>query len=231
MILSIETATRICSVALFSDNKIIGCLESEDENAHSRILHILIDRLFKESGTSMSQLDAVAVSKGPGSYTGLRIGVSTAKGLCYGRDIPVIAVNSLEALAYGMRAVSFEKGTDSNTLFIPMIDARRIEVFTAIYNSNLETIRETSAEIITTDSLTDYSTYHLVLGGDGADTCHEILNRDNITILPHFNASAANLLIPAQRAMESRQFENTAYFEPFYLKDFIAGKSHVKGLK
>lgn len=249
MILAIETATQICSVALFEGSNVIGCLESDEKNAHSRVLNTMIERLLNESGIMITQLDAVAVSKGPGSFTGLRIGVSTAKGLCYGRNLPLIAVSTLESLAWGMTTelghineendiqtsnLSHQLGgatiTDHKVLFVPMIDARRMEVFTAIYNSKLETIREITAEVITADSFHDYNQFHLILGGDGAGKCHDIMIGDNITILPDFKASAIHLLKPSLKAWEEKRFENTAYFEPFYLKDFIAGKPRVKGL-
>jgi len=233
MILAIETATNVCSVALFMDNGVIGLLESDEHNAHSRILHVLIDRLFTETGTSLSQLTAVAVSKGPGSYTGLRIGVSAAKGFCYAKDIPLIGINTLECMAAGMKMHLADTGkTIDNPLLIPMIDARRMEVYSAIYNTNLMALRETQAEIITPESFqTLRLTSPLVIAGDGADKCKNILPGENITYLDDFQASAAWMLQPAIDAFMHQRFENTAYFEPFYLKDFIAGKPRVKGLE
>lgn len=233
MILAIETATNVCSVALFRDNGIIGLLESDEHNAHSRILHVLIDRLFNETGTSLSQLTAVAVSKGPGSYTGLRIGVSAAKGFCYAKDIPLIAINTLECMAAGMKMNLAGSGkTIENPLLIPMIDARRMEVYSAIYNTNLVPIRETQAEIITPESFSNLRlTSPLVIAGDGANKCKNILPEEKIIYLNDFQASAAWMLHPAIDAFRHQRFENTAYFEPFYLKDFIAGKPRVKGLE
>jgi len=227
MILAIETATGMCSVALFSDGQVIGLLESDEHNAHSRILHVLIDKLLTDAGITVSQLDAIAVSKGPGSYTGLRIGVSTAKGFCYAKDIPLIAVNTLESMAYGMRATILTGGT-----FIPMIDAKRMEVYSAVYDAELALVKETSAEIITADSLATFKDYpHIYVAGDGAAKCKDILQQQtNITFLDGFEASARFLMEPTMNAFNAQRFENVAYFEPFYLKDFIAGKPRVKGL-
>lgn len=252
MILAIETATGMCSVALFSDGQVIGLLESDEHNAHSRILHVLIDRLFRESGTALSDLKAVAVSKGPGSYTGLRIGVSATKGFCYAKDIPLIAVNTLESMAYGMRAAILAGGALQDTaakatgtslnksispvssksdLFIPMIDAKRMEVYSAVFNPLGLTIRETEAEVITAESYADLrKTNTLILAGDGADKCRNLLTGDGIIYLDNFTASARYMREPVMNAFNAQRFENVAYFEPFYLKDFIAGKPRVKGL-
>ena len=230
--MAIETATGMCSVALFRDGQVIGLLESDEHNAHSRILHVLIDRLFKESGTGLSDLSAVAVSKGPGSYTGLRIGVSTAKGFCYAKDIPLIAVNTLQGMAAGMREVVMQRGMADNYLLVPMIDARRMEGYSAIYDPMLGTVRETEAEIITAESFTELRRNQpLILAGDGAGKCRELLqHQENIIFLEGFEASARTLLEPAMIAFNAQKFENVEYFEPFYLKDLIAGKPRVKGL-
>ncbi len=256
MILAIETATRICSVALFDASGVREVLESIEENSHSRVLHVLIDRLMKDQGIGLQDLSAVTVSKGPGSYTGLRIGVSAAKGLCYAKDIPLIGVNTLESMAFGMREVLISDskggsqiagmpggpviknpkgenpGLDSNVCFIPMIDARRMEVYSAIFDTELKSIREAEAEVITTDSFAGYKDYKLIFGGDGAEKCKAILTGDNNYFLPDtFNTSARFMQLAALKALEEKRFENTAYFEPYYLKDFIAGKPRVKGLE
>lgn len=230
MILSIETATPVCSVALFDGSNVVGLLESVEVNAHSRILHVLIDKLLKESGTDVNSLDAVAVSKGPGSYTGLRIGVSAAKGICYAKDIPLISVNTLKGMAFGMR--SLLDSYDQKTLLVPMIDARRMEVYNAVYNIALETVRETSAEVITEDSFSEFiqKGYKLILAGDGTEKCRSILKHDNFNIIVEFAASAKYMIEPVNKAFNEKKFEDVAYFEPFYLKDFIAGKPKVKGL-
>jgi tRNA threonylcarbamoyladenosine biosynthesis protein TsaB len=244
MILAIETATRICSVALFDASGVIGVLESDEENAHSRILHVLIDRLMKDSKVELNDISAIAVSKGPGSYTGLRIGVSAAKGLCYAKNIPLIAINTLESLAYGMQeyisggnqAIN-NRGDESINeseplLFIPMIDARRMEVYSAIFDNNINLLRETEAEIITDSSFENYKDLKLIMAGDGAEKCKTVLTGSNHYFMPAaFNTSARFMQQSALKALNEKRFENTAYFEPFYLKDFIAGKPKVKGLE
>lgn len=233
VLLCIETATQICSVSLSRDNEILGILESEEKNAHSRILHVLIDRLFKDNNMVVNDVDAIVVSKGPGSYTGLRIGVSTAKGLCYAVNKPLIAINTLEEMAYGMRDRLEKESIEFNhsPLFIPMIDARRMEVFLAIFDPNIKEVLPTIAQIISEESFSDYKlNSHLILGGDGADKCKNYLRHENITYLDNFKASASYMIKPALEAFAAGHFENVAYFEPFYLKDFIAGKPRVKGL-
>lgn len=231
MILAIETATGVCSVALLRDGQVIGLLESGEHNAHSRILHVLIDRLLWECGTTLSDLKAVAVSKGPGSYTGLRIGVSAAKGFCYAKDIPLIGINTLECMAAGMKKSVLQMELPANYLLVPMIDARRMEVYSAVFNPMGLSVRETEAEVITADSFADLrKTNTLILAGDGADKCRNLLTGDGIIYLDNFTASARFMLEPAMKAFNEQRFENVAYFEPFYLKDFIAGKPRVKGL-
>lgn len=225
-------------MALFEDEKVVGLLESVEVNAHSRILHVLIDRLLQESGTEISRLDAVAVSKGPGSYTGLRIGVSAAKGLCYAKDIPMIAVDTLKGMAYGMRTLvknydlNAPAKEDDKIILVPMIDARRMEVYNAIYDPSVNTVRETSAEVITEDSFGEYiqNGYKLYLAGDGADKCRTILKHENFNFIENFAASAKYMVEPVNKSFNEKKFEDVAYFEPFYLKDFIAGKPKVKGL-
>lgn len=241
MILAIETATSICSVALYSSGSLIGLLESGEHNAHSGILHVLIDRLLKENNADINSIEAVAVSKGPGSYTGLRIGVSAAKGLCYAKNIPLLAINTLQSMAAGMKERITVQGTtslgnvnsgiDPQYLLVPMIDARRMEVYSAVYNNELHEIRETQAEIITADSFSGVrKTHTLILAGDGAEKCKDVLFGEDILYLDEFNASSAFMLQPATEAFINKRFENVAYFEPFYLKDFIAGKPRIKGL-
>lgn len=233
ILLCIETATQICSVSLSRNNEVIGILESEEKNAHSRILHVLIDRLLKENDVEVKDVDAIVVSKGPGSYTGLRIGVSTAKGLCYAANKPLIAINTLEAMAHGMKSRFSNEASRTNKplLFIPMIDARRMEVFTSIFDSDINEVSPTIAQIISEESFSDYkNNNHLVLGGDGAEKCKSYLQHENIMYLDDFKASASFMITPALEAFEAGKFENVAYFEPFYLKDFIAGKPRVKGL-
>ena len=234
LILCIETATPVCSVALVRDGKILSYKESSKKNSHSEVITIFINDLLKESNNNFSDLDAVAVSKGPGSYTGLRIGVSTAKGLCYALDIPLIAINTLQSMAFGM-AESLKKNTSgqtASTLLCPMIDARRMEVYSAIYNINNKEVRETKAEIIDKYSFSNYfSQNKMIFFGDGASKCQDVITHPNAVFYENINPSAANMASLAEEKFLNQQFEDVAYFEPFYLKDFIAGVPKVKGLK
>jgi tRNA threonylcarbamoyladenosine biosynthesis protein TsaB len=228
-ILLIETATRICSVGVAREQQMLAIKEDKSkEYSHSTQLTNFIEWVLKNAALNFSDLDAVAVSMGPGSYTGLRIGVSAAKGICYGLDIPLIAVNSLYAIA----SVGKESITSPFDYYIPMIDARRMEVYNAVYDQKLNTIRETMAEIIDADSFSSYLQKGTVaVFGDGAAKCREILNPVNMVIFDEINSSAKGLMQPAQEKYSKQDFVDVAYFEPFYLKDFVAGKPRVKGLK
>ena len=230
-ILCIETATIACSVALTKDGIVLSKKETTEKNAHSAKLTIFIDEVLKENKLGFSDLDAIAVSKGPGSYTGLRIGVSTAKGLCYALDVPLIAINTLQSLAWGM-AGSFSEKKHTSPLLCPMIDARRMEVYAAVFNFDLEEVRETRADIIEADSFLEYlDESQVIFFGDGADKCKEIITHPNAVFVDDVFPSSANMAIPANQKFIQKQFEDVAYFEPFYLKDFIAGIPRVKGLR
>ena len=231
LILSIETATPVCSVTLAKDNKVLAVKESTKKNSHSEIVTVFIDELLKENQLTFSDLDAVAVSKGPGSYTGLRIGVSTAKGLCYALDIPLIAVNTLQSLAIGaLEDYHLDEGLP--VLFCPMIDARRMEVYCALYDKNNREVRETKAEIIEPDSFQTYlETNKVIFFGDGATKCKEVIQHQNAVFMEDIFPSATNMISIAIDKFKNQLFEDVAYFEPFYLKDFIAGVPKVKGLK
>ena len=231
MILCLETATPVCSVALNESCCTIALRETEGQNAHSEKITIFIREVMEVAKIDYSQLDAVAVSKGPGSYTGLRIGVSTAKGICYAADLPLMAIDTLEAMAYGIK-VKLGSQIGENDLFIPMIDARRMEVYAAIFDANLDKINDTAALVINENSFEDLrKDHHLWLFGDGAPKLKKIFeNQPNISIIDGFKPSAAYMLPLADRALKEKDYVDVAYFEPFYLKDFIAGKPHVKGL-
>jgi tRNA threonylcarbamoyladenosine biosynthesis protein TsaB len=227
LILCIETATPVCSVALAENNFLVRTRESTEKNAHSGMLTLLIQEMMKESGKQFSHLDAVAVSKGPGSYTGLRIGVSAAKGFCYALDIPLISVDTLQAMASGMS----NKVTDKDSLFCPMIDARRMEVYCAMFDAENHQVRETKAEIIDKDSFAQYLDQHPVwFFGDGAAKCKNLITHLNSSFEETFSASAKYMTSTAFNKFQASQFEDVAYFEPFYLKDFIPGIPKVKGL-
>lgn len=220
-ILCIETGTAVCSVALGDENGLIGVKEISDPKAHSTKLPILIDELLKSSGITARQLDAVAVSKGPGSYTGLRIGVSMAKGICYSANIPLLAIGSLQAIAVGLLAQN--QNFPANALLSPMIDARRMEVYTAIYDLQAKPQSEVEAKIVSEHSYDDLLKEHpLVFFGNGAAKCKPVITNKNAIFIDHFLPSARFMLPLALNAYRHEEFENTAYFEPFYLKDFVA---------
>ncbi len=231
MILCLETATPVCSVALNDGCCTIALRETEGQNAHSEKITNFIREVMETAKIDYKQLDAVAVSQGPGSYTGLRIGVSTAKGICYAADLPLMAIDTLEAMAYGMKA-KLGSQICENDLLIPMIDARRMEVYAAVFDANLQRINDTAALVIDENTFVDLQKYHrLWLFGDGAPKLKQVFeNQPNVNIVDGFKPSAAYMLNLADKALREHNFVDVAYFEPFYLKDFIAGKPHVKGL-
>lgn len=213
-ILSIETATRNCSVALSQNGKTIACKEISDAGySHAEKLHVFIAGILKENNIRFQDLSAIAVSQGPGSYTGLRIGVSAAKGLCYSLNIPLIAIDTLETLA---KRLTVEKG-----LIIPMLDARRMECYTAIFNADYEKVRAVASEIIDEHSFSAIQdTIHLI--GDGASKCKNVLTDGKFVFHDAIEFPSASDM--SAMAYEKHQISDTvdvAYFEPFYLKDFM----------
>ena len=228
-ILYIETATNTCSIALAANRQLLAMKESNVRNTHAATITRFIDEVAKSSKTLLSEIDAVAVSKGPGSYTGLRIGVATAKGLCYALDKPLIAVPTLQAMAAGIPACPAGRRL---LVICPMIDARRMEVYYALYDIDGNEIRETRAEVIGENSFSDILKDHtIIFGGDGSMKCRDLLKHQrNAFFLDDFNASAKDMISIAEDKYGRKEFEDLAYFEPFYLKDFIAGKPAVKGL-
>jgi tRNA threonylcarbamoyladenosine biosynthesis protein TsaB len=223
MILQIETATTVCSIALASDGKIVAYKQINERNIHAEVITLFIEELIIAAGIGYHNLDAIAVSSGPGSYTGLRIGVSTAKGLCFALDKPLIAIETLAAMADGIPS---QTEIGSNLLLCPMIDARRMEVYTAIFNAKGEKIKPTAAEIIDENSFRELLAGNKILFfGDGAEKCQSALGYSpNAQFLPGFTNSAAYLTKRAAEKFMAKDFEDVAYFEPYYLKDFIAGK-------
>ena len=227
MILNIETATHVCSVALSSGLQLIDIRESHQEKSHASLLAVFIDDILKKNNLKPAHLDAVSVSKGPGSYTGLRIGVSTAKGIAYGADIPLISVNTLHALTFGAiihPKNPFSISPDKEKIwYCPMIDARRMEVFSAFYNDKNEIMRLVSANIIDPNSFSDILSERPVLFfGTGSDKSKSVLNHPNAFFLNNVLPSARFMIPLSNKAYKEKNFENSAYFEPFYLKDFIA---------
>ncbi len=228
LLLCIETATTVCSVALANDGHLLGVQESFESNAHSARLTTLIETLLRDHTVKLSDLDAVAVSKGPGSYTGLRIGVSAAKGLCYGLDKPLIGISTLQAMAVGIAAQS---DLPNDCLICPMIDARRMEVYRAFYNTQFEEIQSPLAEIITSETLVEWPKQPIVCAGDGAAKCQILAKESSLISFPEVTLPSARFMISlAEQAFQAQRFEDVAYFEPYYLKDFIAGAPKVKGL-
>ena len=217
IILNIETATKNCSVALAKEGKTIAYKEIAEQNfSHAEKLHVFIEELLAENQLQFSDLSAIAVSQGPGSYTGLRIGVSSAKGFCYALNIPMIAIDTLQLLA---KQIHIEEG-----IIIPMIDARRMEVFTAFYDKNHNQIRNTQAEIIDETSYQEISDkIHLV--GDGTEKFKNTLTDDKFIFHSDVVFPSANEM--SQLSYDKYQksdFVDVAYFEPYYLKDFVLSK-------
>ena len=233
LLLSIETATEVCSVVLSNDSEIIAIRESAGTNEHSALLTVYIEELFRETGLQRNELDAIAVSMGPGSYTGLRIGVSVAKGLCFALDKPMIAVDTLQAMA--LQAIKTFGGMGLNEpeiLLVPMIDARRMEVYTAVFDQQLNTLAAVDAVIMKNDTFSRFEGKKLALFGNGAEKCREILSGNPGILFPGILLpSAAAIASLAAEKFMGAEFVDTAYSEPFYLKDFIAGKPNVKGLR
>lgn len=232
LILGIETATTICSVALVRDGKMLSIRESVGARDHSAALTTYIAELFIEAGLTYQQIEAIAVSMGPGSYTGLRIGVSSAKGLCYALDKPFIAIDTLKSLAWQALQKCTQQGKNmDNVLLVPMLDARRMEVYTAIFNQNLEVIEPVNAHIVTESSFEAYAGKEIIYFGDGASKCKPFFeSKNNYTFLHNIDLSSVAVCMLADIEFRNSNFADVAYCEPFYLKDFIAGKPSVKGL-
>jgi tRNA threonylcarbamoyladenosine biosynthesis protein TsaB len=231
LILCIETATSVCSVALVGDGSVVSVRESAANNAHSEELTVLIRDIMTENSLRFSELSAVAVSRGPGSYTGLRIGVSAAKGLCYALGIPLVSVDTLQSMAYGMVTGNFHKGS-APVLFCPMIDARRMEVYSAVFDEQNKQVRETRAEIISQHSFLEYPEKTLmVFAGDGAAKCREVISHPNALFPEKAFPSSNDMAAIAAERFSKGLFEDMAYFEPFYLKEFLPGTPKVKGLE
>jgi len=215
-ILCIETATTNCSVALGVNGELQGIREENDLNySHSERLHLLINELLEESGITLSQIGAIAISKGPGSYTGLRIGVSAAKGLCFSLDIPLISVPTLTSLAQRV------KGPGS---IVAMLDARRMEVYSAVFDKNKEQIEDTKAVILDAHSylhLLDQGIVNFI--GSGVEKFRNICDHPNAVFIEDQLPSAREMIFLADKKFSNKNFEDVAYFEPYYLKDFMAG--------
>ncbi len=217
MILSIETATKNCSVAL-SDNGIVLAVKevNSGDYSHGENLHVFIRDIISDSNLTFEDLDAVAVSKGPGSYTGLRIGVSAAKGICFAQDIPLIAVNTLAVLAAQVEM-------EDDGLICPILDARRDEVYRGVYSHKGEELEPTSAHVLTSDSFSELEG-EIVFVGDAVEKTAGFIGSENMSFLPKTFPSARELALLAEKKLAEKSFEDLAYFEPYYLKDFKVSK-------
>ena len=223
-ILNIETSTETCSVAVAQDGGIIFEKINNEPNSHTKYLAKFVEEALSFAESHAIPLDAVAVSSGPGSYTGLRIGVSTAKGICYGKNVPLIAIPTLKLLC--VKPLLSDDIEDENALLCPMIDARRMEAYTAIYDRALREVREVKAEVIDATTYKEWLDKGLVyFFGNGAEKCKEIINHPNARFIDNVVPTAKSMLPLAELAIAKGLYEDVAYFEPFYLKDFVAIKS------
>ena len=227
LILSLETATPVCSVALHKDGKLLGLMELHLGQSHSALLGVLVEDTVRHAGYSFEDLDLIAVSKGPGSYTGLRIGTASAKGLCFTLDIPLVAINTLEAMAYGVARYGI-----SESYLCPMIDARRMEVYALIVDEQMNLIMPTSPIVVEEGTFENFMKDRPVLFfGDGASKCKEVLSANsNARFVDHITPSAENIGVLAHEMQKENKlvYEDLAYFEPFYLKEFVAKQPKAK---
>ena len=219
-IINIETATTVCSVAVSENGKVILEKVSFDGPSHASLLGVFVEEAISRSKSLGLNIDAVAVSSGPGSYTGLRIGVSMAKGLCFGYNVPLISIHTLDILAY--KAIK-ESTVSEDTLFCAMLDARRMEVYAAIYDNTLKKIRETEADIISEKTYAVFLEKQPVcFFGNGAGKCKNVILSPNAMFVDDLHPVAGDMAYLSEQAYAEKRFEDVAYFEPFYLKDFLA---------
>ncbi|MFD0989275.1 tRNA (adenosine(37)-N6)-threonylcarbamoyltransferase complex dimerization subunit type 1 TsaB [Mariniflexile jejuense] len=219
LILSIETATTNCSVSLSKEGKTIVLKEDNSKNySHAESLHVFIDAVLKEANIAPNKLDAIAISKGPGSYTGLRIGVSAAKGLCFALGKPLISVSTLESLAHQIAC--------NDGVIVPMLDARRLEVYTAILDVNYNEIKETEAKVLDTNAFAEQLNQgNVYFIGNGVEKTKALINHPNAIFVENKLPSATQMSLLAFNKYKKGDFEDVAYFEPYYLKDFVALQS------
>ena len=231
LILSIETGTDICSVALANDGELMALRESDEGRDHAKKVALFVDELLRETGVQPSDLDAIAVGKGPGSYTGLRIGVSFAKGMCYALDIPLIAIGSLDALTevaredYDAGILDIEEEEWAKAKLCPLVDARRMEVYAEVFDNEGKALTDVVAEVVTEDSFKEWRKDKFVIFGNGAKKCTELLSD---AIFVDIAPSARGIVRLAEEAFKAEKFEDLAYFEPFYLKEFLVIPSKKK---
>lgn len=231
LILSIETGTDICSVALANDGELMALRESDEGRDHAKKVALFVDELLRGTGVQPSDLDAIAVGKGPGSYTGLRIGVSFAKGMCYALDIPLIAIGSLDALTevaredYDAGILDIEEEEWAKAKLCPLVDARRMEVYAEVFDNEGKALTDVVAEVVTEDSFKEWRKDKFVIFGNGAKKCTELLSD---AIFVDIAPSARGIVRLAEESFKAQKFEDLAYFEPFYLKEFLVIPSKKK---
>ena len=231
LILSIETGTDICSVALANDGELMALRESDEGRDHAKKVALFVDELLRETGVQPSDLDAIAVGKGPGSYTGLRIGVSFAKGMCYALNIPLIAIGSLDALTevaredYDAGILDIEEEEWAKAKLCPLVDARRMEVYAEVFDNEGKALTDVAAEVVTEDSFKEWRKDKFVIFGNGAKKCTELLSD---AIFVDIAPSARGIVRLAEESFKAQKFEDLAYFEPFYLKEFLVIPSKKK---
>lgn len=218
-ILTIETSTKVCSVAIHRNGELLAVKESKVPNSHSEFLNMYIQNALEDAEINLKQLNAICISSGPGSYTGLRIGLSTAKGLCFALDIPLISIDSLTGLA--LKVIENESSIHSYDILCPMIDARRMEVYCSSFNTSGNVITEPSAKIIDEYSFNEtLNTSKMLFFGDGSSKCKSVLTHQNTHFLDDVLPSAASFGNLAYQKYNAKLIEDVAYFEPFYLKEF-----------
>ena len=225
LILNIETSSDICSVAVGRNREVMEMLEAHESRDHARVLTLLVDKILKKNSLRAGDLDAVAISKGPGSYTGLRIGVSAAKGLAFGLKIPLIAISTLEAMVLGVLSGLKEKisGLPDNIWLCPMIDARRMEVYLSFYDLKGKQQTGVRAAVITPGVFNDIlKERELVFFGTGSEKCRVMIKGPNVHFLEGVTPAAASMVPLSFERFKNQEFEDVAYFEPFYLKEFVA---------
>ncbi len=225
IILNIETATEVCSVNLSQNGKVLDTIENGEDKTHSELLTVFIETLMQRNKLDFKDLSAVAVSAGPGSYTGLRIGVSVAKGICYGLQKPLISVPTLKSMAFGARQMT----NQDRYLFCPMIDARRMEVYSSVFDAELNVVEEDNAKVIDTNSFKELlETHKLAFFGNGAEKCKTMIQHANVLFIDEFTISSKHMAELSYRKFKDEDFEDVAYYEPFYLKEYQAVKSVKK---
>lgn len=230
-ILNIDTSTTVCSVALSAGGECLSMRKDESGNSHSRVIGVFTQQLLQEADSNGWKVAAVALSQGPGSYTGLRIGTSFAKGLCYGMNIPLIAIPTLKIMAWAVAQRLKAEGVHTDALLCPMIDARRMEVYSAVYDMELNEAEAVSAKIIDQESFSDLlANRKIYFFGNGSNKCKDAITSHNATFIDGVNPLAVDMAVMAHEAYNKKEFADVAYFEPFYLKDFIATKPKRLGV-